>query len=284
MLDKFLSDTVIIDTESTGLDIENEDIVEFAYCIWDDEQTPSDFVSISKFYGSREPIKFSSSAINNISRKMIEGLPLFSDTLDETLPILDSFKYIVCHNVDYDYKILNANIKRGGVKDLDDYSEAYKDKWICTMRIARRLFLNKQSPDGEEEMRYGQNFLRYFFDLDSSMDVNKVGNNHRADTDAYICGHLLLKLIDVAVNDGVINLEQDIGEQLVNLTWVPVPIEYWPYGNKWKGTKISDIPDSYFLWAIDNLDELNEKSYRYNDDVAQAVIAEVNKRIESQNG
>jgi len=197
MLDKFLKETLIIDTETTGVDTTKEDVVELATCKINDGEIVID----SMLFGSRKPIPYASSAVNNISRRMLMGLPILSDSLDVTSKMLDfdNTIYYVGHNVSFDTKILDANYKRGGqtVEKLEN-----KDNWICTHKIAKYII-------NDDNLRYGQQFLRYYFDLDSQLTI-EVSAAHRASNDAIICFYLLMNLIDLGVEKGIINPLEDI--------------------------------------------------------------------------
>lgn len=269
MLDKFLKETLIIDTETTGVDTTKEDVVELAVCKLDGDEIVVD----SLLFGSREPIPFASSAVNNISRRMINGLPLLSKSTNSVSVMLDTdnIKYYVGHNISFDAKILAANFKRGGVtiKKLED-----KDCWICTHKIAKYII-------NDDNLRYGQQFLRYYFDLDSQV-TTEVTAAHRAGNDAVICFYLLMNLIDLGVEKGIINPLEDIGKQLVHLSQIKRPVTSWPFGKKYKGKKFSELPDDFYNWAFDNIDELDAKHPKYREDIVEIIRVELSKRFEER--
>ncbi len=51
----------------------------------------------------------------------------------------------------------------------------------------------------------------------------------------------------------------------------PIPITKWSIGKKYAGRDLEDIPTDYYLWAIANIDELNETNSRYNRDLTNSV-------------
>lgn len=269
MLDKFLKEILIIDTETTGVNTAKEDVVELAVCKVDGAEP----VVNSRLFGSREPIPYASSAVNNISRRMLSGLPILSDSIPTATQMLDvdNVKYYVGHNVSFDTKILSANFKRGGVtiEKLEN-----KDCWICTHRIAKYII-------NDDSLKYGQQFLRYYFDLDSYV-TTEITAAHRAGNDAVICYYLLMSLIDLGVEKGNINLLEDIGKQLVQLSQIKRPVTSWPFGKKYKGKKFSELPDDFYKWAFDNIDELDEKHPKYREDIVEIIRVELSKRFEER--
>jgi len=269
MLDKFLKETLIIDTETTGVDTTKEDVVELATCKINDGEIVVD----SMLFGSRKPIPYASSAVNNISRRMLMGLPILSDSLDVTSKMLDfdNTIYYVGHNVSFDTKILDANYKRGGqtVEKLEN-----KDNWICTHKIAKYII-------NDDNLRYGQQFLRYYFDLDSQLTI-EVSAAHRASNDAIICFYLLMNLIDLGVEKGIINPLEDIGKQLVHLSQIKKPVTTWPFGKKHRGKKFNELPDDFYAWAFENIDELDEKNSKYREDIVEIIRVVLSERFEER--
>lgn len=277
MFEKFLSEIKILDTETTGIDPKTSsfnpkmvDVVEFATC----QMVDNNWLVRSELFNSTYPLPFEASAVNNISRSMIDGLDVFSDRADDIMDWLDldNTKYLIAHNTQYDNEVLKSNLGRGGIIH-DIFDEDYKKRWICTYRLARRLLT-------DEEVKYNQQYLRYYFDIDNEIgDITEGNDPHRAGSDTYICAHLLMKLIDVAIEDELVDPEQDIGEQLVKLCWEPMPITKWPYGKKYKGKKFEDIPTDFYEWALSNMNELEEDHIYYNEDLADIVAKVLTERL-----
>lgn len=269
MLDKFLKETLIIDTETTGVDTTKEDVVELAVC----KINGNEIVVDSMLFGSRKPIPYAASAVNNISRRMLAGLPIFSNSLDTASRMLDfdNIQYYVGHNISFDTKILDAGFKRGGqtVPKLQN-----KDHWICTHKIAKYII-------NDDNLKYGQQFLRYYFDLDSQL-TTEVTAAHRASNDAVICFYLLMNLIDLGVEKGIINPLEDIGKQLVHLSQINKPVTSWPFGKKHRGKKFEDLPDDFYAWAFENIDELDEKNSKYRKDIVEKIRVVLSKRFEEK--
>ena len=51
-----------------------------------------------------------------------------------------------------------------------------------------------------------------------------------------------------------------------------------PFG-KHRGLSFHEVPMSYWSWALDNLDSLNESSEQYDPDLAASVIDAVEKAM-----
>ena len=53
-----------------------------------------------------------------------------------------------------------------------------------------------------------------------------------------------------------------------------------PFG-KHKGKKFTEVPISYWQWALDNFDSLNEKDSAYDKDFARSVTVAIEKILEN---
>ncbi len=265
MIESFLQSVSVIDTEATSNDPNSAEIIElgvarYKHGSWEVNDTL--FKPISS-------IKPACSAICNITDRMVEDKLSFKDSLELVFNLLDptETKYYVAHNAVYDIAVLNSNFKQAGI-DFDVERDLGKDHWICTFRLAKRLLASKAN-----EVEYGQNFLRYYFgvNVDPSLSLHRAGN------DSLICGHVLIALLELAIQEGLVDPDKEIGSQLSSLSWDSIPLKTWPYGKN-KGKAFSELDDGFLKWAILNVNDLDEKSYSYDRDLAAAVEAEVNNR------
>lgn len=277
VIDELLSLVIPVDIETTGTDIDTAEICELGAAI----AANGTLAPLSVLFGTSSPIPFNASAVNNISRKMLAGLPVFDDRLDSVANILNitNQKYIVVHNHRFDGKVLDkyksANPDYLKNKNGDDL------KYICTYRLAKHLF-NGTEMNGNIDS-FGLNYLRYYFDLDeSSYYPEDLGDTapHRAGHDALICGLLFIHMANYAMDN--LGLAVESGEQLADilheLCHTPIEIKNMPFG-KHKGEPLSEVPLSYLSWAIDNTDFLNESHTNYDEDLATSILKAVDERV-----
>lgn len=268
---KFLSQILVIDTESTGVDPKTAEICEIATGIFSNNQLKI----TDKLFGTREPIPFSASCKNNISRTMLLGKKRFHEHIEEEKSPLISFgfddskiNYFVAHNTKYDKPILEHNIRE---KNSDFYKKFSEKSWICTYRLAKHLYpIEDQIPDWS----YAQNYLRYALGIEMEVDT------HRAGDDVRVCFTLLNifcdKILDNFEEDELSN-DIDLGQILSDISETPVSYSVMPIG-KHKGEKLTDIPMSYYEWLLKSSEILNENHSNFDSDLAYNVVNELNRR------
>lgn len=124
---------VLFDTETTGLDVFNDDIVQIAaYIIRKGDIVPGSFFNIIMYTDREIPkklgkevnplIKIYNETPNKYSRE--EGLALFLDYVGNRI--------LMGHNVNYDYNILRYNLQRDCCMRLNDYQA----KIVDTLQLA----------------------------------------------------------------------------------------------------------------------------------------------------
>lgn len=266
MTHKFLSTVTILDTETTNLLPDQAEIVEVAAARW----TTTGWDTKGMLIGSKNGIPPEASAKNNISNRMLHGLPTFSDLADTVSKLLhwDSTTYFVAHNSKYDQAVLFNAWKDAGkliyAKTCND-----KTRWICTWRLSQHILAHEFT-----DCEYGLNYLRYRLDLPVP-DTTKL---HRAADDTYICALLFDYLISAAIKNHTIDPEGNICQQLNELCWSPIIQSTWPFG-KYKGSLLTEIPNDYYSWAFKNIPALNEKSSDFNADLTESIRQVLEKRL-----
>ena len=125
----FLSDYVVVDLETTGLDPERDGIIEFGAVKVSDgcfTQSCSSLVNpgceISGFI----------SELTGITNDMLASAPSITDTLPDLIHFLGN-SVVVGHNVNFDINFIYENC----IKVLD---RPFSNDFIDTMRLSRRLF------------------------------------------------------------------------------------------------------------------------------------------------
>jgi len=264
-IQEFLQGVTVLDTETTGVDFNNSEVIEVAGGRYVD----GEWEVKELLMGSKEPIPPGASAVNYISNKMIAGLPTFSvaiNKVNETIS-LDNTEYMIAHNSNFDRRIMVASYKRISSNAFDKFK--VQEDWICTWKLAQQILGHHY-----DEIKYSQSYLRYLLDL----DVDDSLPPHRAASDVTTCGKLLEKLIEFAIEFEFVNPTKDIGPQLQALCWKPLIIRKWPLG-KHKGKLVADVPSDYLFWCIDNIDLLNEEHAKFDKDLAHTVEKTLESRL-----
>lgn len=261
---------IVLDTETTNLYANLAEIVEIAAARWDGDS----WQVSGTLLGATNGIPPEASAKNNISNKMIQGLPTFKESCAVVEQLLNwpNSQYYVAHNAKYDQAVLEKAWREAG---RADYAEICKDnsRWICTWRLSQHLF-HHHFPNIE----YGLNYLRYRLDL----PVPDNTQLHRAKDDTYLCAILFDYLVQFAYDNNWIHPSSDDPYLTLNLLcWEPVPIDLWPFG-KYRGVKLHDIPTDYYLWALSNIPALKEDSAEYDWDLAENLKTVLSHRISTE--
>ena len=263
---EFLSQVTVVDTETTGTVFDESEIVELATGRYNGKWNV-----LNVLIKPLHDIPPDASAINFISNKMVANQPIFDDLLEvfDEMMDLKHTHLMVAHNSDFDRQMLETSYGRAFAFDrFKPFDE--QRRWICTWRLAKAVLgINYKL------IKYGLSYLRYHLDLDVPDELVA----HRADSDVITCGKLLEKLLELAVEKELLSLDKDIKEQVIALCWEPIKIESWYIGKKYNGVKLEDIPTNYYMWAIEHIDELNEKNARYNSDLATSVTKILESRL-----
>lgn len=267
-IDSFRRSVTVLDTETTNLHPELCEVVEIASARWIDHRWSTTNVLLGAYKG----IPPEASAKNNISNKMIANLPKFDQNVTRIKDMLNwpESRYFVAHNAAYDRAALKAAFERTenrhDIALCDDTS-----RWICTWRLSKQILVNDF-----DDIQYGLSYLRYRLDL----DVPDAVGVHRADADTFVCATLLDELIKIGLSNGTLDPNEDLGEQLNELSWRFIPITKWPIGGKHKGALLTDLDNDYYMWALKTLDQLKEGSSNYDVDLVESIKVVLTKRLE----
>lgn len=243
----FLNQCVAIDTETTGKDFNSAEVIELGYTTAADATNRQ--VTFAKLYAPSDlHIPYEVSAITHIDDNMICNEPQFShEEVDLQLHTVFKNPIYVAHNSYYDMKVLT----RYG---LDDNCT-----WLCTLKLAEKLLK-------EEHRSFNLPYLRYAMGL----DVDNALACHRAGTDSLLTMRLLDCFVTIMEEQGIIVPGQDYLPQIQAFLAKPREIKTMPFG-KYKGKPLKDVPRTYWIWAIDNMDALNPEKDAYDEDLANAI-------------
>ncbi len=204
---------ICLDCEFTGLDPDNDRILEVAAVRFSLSEILDQFESLVK---PDCPISEASFAIHHISEEMVADKP----TMEHILPDLLSFvgsDIVIGHGIGYDLEMVEKAAKRAGLT-----STLLRSKCIDTLRLAR---LYGDSPNNSLE-----NLANHF-------NVKNPGS-HRALNDVImnieVFKHLIRKYTTL--------------EQIFDVLSRPIKMKYMPLG-KHKGRPFNEVPLQYLQWA-----------------------------------
>lgn len=204
--------TIIIDTETTGID--DPDVIEVGYIgvEIDGGQLKPNGQEFEQRYKPNKPIGLGAMAVHHILPQWLENCePSGSFVIPETV------EYIIGHNIDFDWRAL-------GEPDL---------KRICTLALARKYY---PELDGHSQVA-----LVYYFSKDKEAARERVMSAHSALPDVKMCGLVLASMLRDRINF-ITSIEHlyEISEQ----ARIPDVITF----GKHKGTSFSDLPADYLRW------------------------------------
>lgn len=182
-----LGNFVAIDTETTGLNASQNEIVEIAAVRFRGFKPVEKFVALC---APKNGLTEEASRINGITAEMVEGKPQFGQVV-HSLQAFISTDNIVGHNLDFDLKF----IVRGG---FDVY--ANKQKYYDTLEIAQKTLKRAKDKWDKEVQGYITDYDRGFdvvnYKLKTLCDYYGITycGAHRALADAYATGLLLQAL------------------------------------------------------------------------------------------
>ena len=220
---------MVIDTETTGLDLEKDRVIEVgAQKVLLDLDTME-----ARLHGDANwvlinpgmPIRPDASAVHRITNKFLEdagAIPYTEAPAWVTEGYLTGVDLLCAHNAAFDRPMIE---RLTGTSVLP---------WICTYRLARRKY-----PDTE----YGYKNLSLCYQL--GIDLPE-GDAHRAGFDAACTARLLVKML----SDTKMTLPskiEDAAAEFARISAAPIKLARMPFG-KHRGEKFEALPADYVQW------------------------------------
>ena len=205
---------VCIDCETTGLDTENDRIIEVAIVKFTFDEILKKYESL---IDPKREIPAESTKIHHIVYDMVKGKPLIEDILPTILEIAGDHP-IVGHSVLYDIVMLVNAAKRAGIPCKLDKNPVYD-----TLRMARK---------------YGESKVNSLETLRKHFNITEEGA-HRAMSDVIVNVEVFRQLS--SDYESVKDLEKMLSK--------PIKMRHMPLG-KHKGRLFKDIPVQYLKWAV----------------------------------
>ncbi len=172
------AEVVCFDLETTGLDCENERIIEIGACIVKEGQVTETF---GTFVDPCRPIPDKITEITGINDKMVEGAPGEEEALKSFFSFVGG-RMLVAHNASFDMSFLKTACRRCGMK------EAFELPCTDTMALSQTLL-----PD---LARHRLDSLTKYFKLPKF-------NHHRAVDDTVALARIYLRLIEMLEEQGI---------------------------------------------------------------------------------
>ena len=129
----FVDDFVVIDLETTGLDPEYDEIIEFGAIKVIDGKIDSTFSMLVK---PSNIIRDYIAELTGISNDMVENSPAANEALPHFLEFVGSY-VVVAHNANFDINFLYDNCN-------SHLQRPFANDFIDTMRLTRRIYPNLQ--------------------------------------------------------------------------------------------------------------------------------------------
>lgn len=204
---------VCIDCEATGLDLENDQIIEVAAVVFTIDK---DLEVYDSLIDPQVKIPEESIKIHNITQDMVKGQPLIKEVLPKVLKMIGKH-IIVGHGVGFDIHLINRDAKKNGLN-----STIRNNIFFDTLRLARLY--------GESPQNSLQNLREHF-------NIQNEGA-HRALNDVIVNIEVFRRLV----------AKYKTVEQLQKILEKPIMLKKMPLG-KHKGRPLKEVPIDYLKWA-----------------------------------
>ena len=123
---------IVFDTETTGFDPDTGDRLVEIGCIEMVGLVPTGAV-FHAYYNPERDMPKAAEEVHGLSDAFLANKPLFADSVDELLEFLGD-ALLVAHNATFDFRFLNAELKRAGRDPVGN------DRMVDTLAIARTQF------------------------------------------------------------------------------------------------------------------------------------------------
>lgn len=227
-LDPFqsLKDFIVIDTETTGIDFDKDQVIEVA--VVDPTNNGILFQALCK---PTIPIPPEASAIHHLTDAMFENVA-GPELIMPGLNTVIKGKVIVAHNKDFDRRMLAR------------YGVGADNQWICTWRLAQKIWPNAPG--------YKNQVLRYWRDYD--IDSTLV---HRAGADAVVTSYVFCDLLQVYISGYQNQTGKDpTHKDLLAFERSMITIHKMPFGKHF-GQPVKEVPSDYLMWMIRKMTDMS---------------------------
>jgi DNA polymerase III epsilon subunit-like protein len=227
---------IFLDTETTGLDKEKDEIIQLAYKVNKTKNV------VNELFNPNMEIPIDAMVVSHITDEMVANKKTFVNEIHKnTLTLLLDTNILIAHNAKFDIGFLE---KYGVIV-----------KWfIDTQKVARSII---------DSYKYNLQYLRYFLKL-NKLEKKKI-NPHDALSDIIVLENLFWYLFDIIKGDSI----KDKLANMINISKNPVLIKKISFG-KYKGETIEQISKKdrqYLEWLLKQQQEGKDK----NDDLIHTI-------------
>lgn len=238
---------VVADVETTGVDKDNDRVVEFALVRFDDGEPTLKFSALVDPFID---IPATASAVHLLRNCDVDGRPSLNDYAEAIAEFVSDLP-VVAHNADFDRAFLPM---------------LGASKWICSLRLARRLWSDAPG--------YSNSVLRFWLNIEEQADLSHIVP-HRAEGDAIVTGHIFHRQLNDLSDTGRARTMSDV----ISLCWSPIPVTHFHYGRKYRGQPLAQIPEDYLLWVEKQMHlPSHERKLNVDPDTLAAVSREITQR------
>lgn len=202
-----------LDCETTGLDVEEDRIIEVGVILFNAADVIEAFESL---IDPQREIPATSIEFHHITQDMVQGKPKIEEALPKILEMLGN-RIIIGHGINFDVQLLIVAAKRAGIPCTLE-----SNRLIDTLRMARRY--------GESAVN-SLDRLRHHFNI-------PLEGAHRAMSDVIVNRQVFLKLA----------VEYNTTEEIFQMLSRPIALKIMPLGPH-KGRPIKEVPLQYLQWA-----------------------------------
>lgn len=154
-----ISDYIVIDIETTGLQVGSCEIIEVAAIKFNDFIPTECFTTLLK---PKKPIPDEATTVNGITNEMVSNKPFFNEIVDSLSNFIGDYN-LVGHNLYFDLKFL--------YKNGYDFTVA-KRKYFDTLELSKKVF--KKIDDSHYSNLNSNNINKYLAEL-KKVDNYKLG-------------------------------------------------------------------------------------------------------------
>lgn len=238
----------VVDVETTGLNSGRDAIVEIAALRFVNGKVLDAYETL---VNPGVPIPALASAIHLLEDDDVADAPCLDEVADDLVAFVGTDP-ILAHNAAFDKAFLPM---------------LWANDWLCTQRLARRLWPNIPS--------YRNSVLRYW--LRVRHPLLKMAAPHRAFTDALTTGLLFERAMEVLPLEF---LAPPTMRDVIEYAEAPVLDDVFCYGTKHDGKRVSEIPSNYLLWLLtDALKPSAEREIRLDCTTEASLVAEIAGRV-----
>ncbi len=217
--DKPVTNVLVLDTETTGMDHEKDKVVEVGAVLLKKKGKKHAIAGdYSCLVDPGFPMPPYARAIHHISDEDLAGAFGFEEAIERLKAFagLERF-YIAAQNAQFDAGFFPK-----------------KSDWICTWRCGQHLWPDLES-HSNQAMRYAVPGVNEAIE---KAGAEKALPPHRALPDAWVTAHIVLKM-----------LETKTPEELIELTKAPILLKKVRFG-KHRGLLWSEVPKDYLAWVV----------------------------------